>query len=633
MTVTNFDDHKVEVQIKKDIYPAFCSGFSNDLEIGPGSIDKIVANNSQQNSSSQSCTFDAQLIPGLVYPNQVELRSDISFQFTNVKIEQDTMMIMQSCGVSGTYDTDDIEKYTLDGVEVSMDPSKHNASLPKGMSPNPFQVEWAPCTNFLNAYLCASTSVILSSNGVPITSNYSAKMYDVLARTLPTDYVEEHWDGSLIPTKSVIKNQKYLAFKKSCCMFAPDYINANTAQGFTSRYVYQSPYPTYMDIEKDPNAATNSTNRGRIDRNLKPVFTFKKALASKNYILTAVAPPSTVYQLTPTAENTTDLYAVSVDGYTFPTNILLPTGMTGDQAYIILGDLLFWYSNYISPKPIWTDASKTMAFTTNEPAGQSMTVTKSYIGMSAPLCSPAFTSHIPNNVFSNTNRFNVTTTKNINPYECMEYMGYLDISPKSIGMTITNTNTSVTLTQYSLEFIANSVKSTSKLFVKSYDNTSSVAQKKSVQVGGNEVVFSHPAQQIGNNMPEKTLFYIDQVDGARITRIDAHLNYKPLNFGMNNENDLYRLSKASSLINYTKEDFAGYAVPYEYVTTPVRGFGSGTIVSVNLADYGIGGMIAIAGLNGVDVTISYTVYATVPQGNIAVGETIESKSRTHRLSL
>ena len=454
MTDTNNTLKKglLDVRVPNDIYSSFVSNYRSDIIIGPSNINKMVLKDANSGSTSTTINFTATTQSNLLFSNLIKMESDITFTFSNVRVKADNALyfssLRQSGGLwSGKYENllyapsraaalefqatttnetaDEVHKrHKITSANV-YDSGFSGVYSHTGLSPNPFQVEWAPCCNFLNSYFGAITTLSLANNGNPVQMSTTPKLHDVLCRSLDEEDIMTNWNGALIPTKSVVRGQRFHMFEKRFPLYdilgnIAGQTDPDDGLPKSATVTFPTHFPTYLDIENDCNAATNSFNRGQMDRNLEVVWTFTKAIESKNYTLQKIAGNLTKFQLKEEAA-TTSLNVLIINGYAVPSHIY-STDFTNEQIYAIMGDACFYYPDMASMTPLakakidkgtggydgeWNEPSH--IFYCHEPLNQSLTITKTYKKMTMPVFNPILSSSKSTACWSNTTYFNLSS--------------------------------------------------------------------------------------------------------------------------------------------------------------------------------------------------------------------------------
>lgn len=627
----------IDVRVPKNIYTSFIdqTKFRSDMIIGPSSIDTIELESTAMGSSQSNTTsFKSVLQDRMLYSNSIILQSDIEMKFTNVQISQDHSLV-----ATAYIEDDESTKFfvktgatgeAVTGIEMEAYGAKKSKSN-SGYICNPFQAPiMAPSCDMLNVYLGATTSVDLSTNGCASIQQTDAKFHDMKCRMYDIDYVENNFNGLLMPDKRLGKNQKVLAFAKRIPKVSKTGGIYGQKKSATETHgnvlVMSQDIATVQDLENDEFCTSNRRNRGRIDDEVHVTYHFEKAKPSPNYTVTFNANvEADAWTLTATAD-TQELYQFKFpNGLVLPSNLKVPT-RDGDGAYWygVFGDLLFYYYNQLKPNPAFAVGDKEYTFTMNEPLDQSITITKKYAALRTPLYSPLLTQLHSSATFSNTTNFACNLTKTGDILSTITYVGDHKLEPYStnvslgsVGFSIKNFNTKLYLQQFGLDLMGSSIKPITKLFYNSFNNPATASTTVNVAdlKKNDTLVLKMPLQSIGDDVSSSTIFYIDGegCEGCEITGIVAKINGSSLGLTSRKADDLYRLTKENGLISYSARDVRGYPILYENAGHDVSTIGRGSIVVCNQSDMGFNKqLLNVGGITGSQITVAYEVTVRVP---------------------
>ena len=550
---TVLTNNGVNVQIPRNLYSSLISpeNFSSDMSIGPSTINKIIvsADNSSQIHKQSTINYTAILTPQLLYSNKVEIEGNIHLTFSNVKVKQSYEMVASSMVLpinDGRYDTQANAVYfckdlthmrqcmnfatineitgsnatPIDLIKRDNSNSTKKSGGYSSLSPNPFQApEMALSSSFLNCMYSSSLSLSTNGNAVSL-SDTTPRFHDLQCRMLDKNYTESVYDGALVPDKNIIRKQMFYGLDRMATPLTSGTINDTEQYSVVSAIVDRSPrgkdpailanhelvgrsyqfghskLPTYYDADSDVNNANSKLYRGRVEKNC--TYTFKKAKPSLNYKVEldrlAGQLQSAVW-IKPTVL-TTELRTVYINGYAFPTHFEASDDISDELLYDLLGDLMFFRFNNLSPIVARTnhngndDETHGIMFVyMNEPADQSLIIEKVYNNLCHPLFNPLLCMHENESTYSNTSLFKCTLSRtSASMVDCLSYIGNINLSEKSTASNIVNvdfkvSNLTLNFNQYSMNAMESSIKPISTLF---YSNWS-IARESAVSITSDEI--------------------------------------------------------------------------------------------------------------------------------------------------
>ena len=452
---TVLQNNNVNVQIPRHLYSSLISpeNFSSDMCIGPSTINKIIvsSDNSSQLTKTATITYSSILTPQLLYSNKIEISGNVNLKFTNVKVKTNVETVASAIRI-GVYDPPN-QVYIFDNEEDALSVvdkenvadltaknGKHVDLIKKGrsaavssqttgLSSNPFQApEMCLAPSFWNCMY--SSSLSLSTNGNALSlSDTTPRYHDLVCRMLPAEETESVYDCALYPDKNIIRNERLLAMSKTMGPITasilsadkksisrgrvfgtidknPDGVEITDPKQYKLRgnaFVFDERIPTYNDVNLDKNNSNSKMFRGQYEKNCE--YTFEKAYESYNYNIeiekdTIDGKTIQYYKITKTNAKTTKLNAIYVNGFCFPTHFELgnkPGDITPREAYLALGDLLFFKHDNVSPLCIKSEAAIAKETTDfcyiyrNEPVNQSLIVNKVIRNYTHTLFNPLLT--------------------------------------------------------------------------------------------------------------------------------------------------------------------------------------------------------------------------------------------------
>ena len=710
MSTTVLKNNNVNIQIPRHLYSSLVAteNFTSDMCIGPSTINKIIvsADNSGQISKAATITYSSILTPGLLYSNKVEISGDINLTFSNVKVKSNVEVVASSiryAGINHEMPTmvfmfkdeatalQALTKSTLSEIDAlggkKIDILKDGigtglASKTTGLSPNPFQApELCLASSFWNCMY--SSSLTLATNGNAVSIGDTTKRYqDLICRTLPEDETRLVYDCALLPDKNIIRGEKLLAMHKTMAPLGDCHLNAgNTAIEYgkvfavidrspngapetdTSKhvacgiaYTYPERLPMYNDINNDVNNANSKMYRGQYERNCE--YTFKKLRVSPNFKIEKSESSGIVnpwFKITKLAD-TTELDTIYINGFCFPTHWKFGDGISPHDAYLALGDLLFFKYDNISPmciKSIDTaGATKDYCYIyRNEPVDQALIVTKTIKNFTHTLFNPLLTMSDTNQCcYSNTSLFKCTLSRtSASIVDCLSYIGGVRLSDRDHGDNIVNVDYSVSnlnliFDQYSMSAMESSVKPKSTLF---YNNWSNVREQSvSVNVKADDIKRGYVTKRInltnipiGSDMPKSICFLIDggshsaPLYGCRITTLSSKLSSGVSSDSTRDRNthQLYIDTKNSLLSNYTLQDLnSNYQVPFEYHTRNIHGVGS--LICISLDNMGLSSQLLVSGVSSKTFTIGYDLDISIPVYDRSAGDNFIVRALCYHIS-
>lgn len=656
----------IDVKMRNDIYTAFPRKFKQEMVLSPSTINPIVLDNQNVTNTSQT-TFSTKILEDMLYSNLVTLTSDIELSFDNVKVKSDYDLFPEGA-YPPTWLTDENSEYyiipygkteadadsTFTRIYKSSDDSGDDSN-PAGFSANPFNVpEFSLASNFLNSYQAQRSQVNLTTNSIGVGDTTEWRDNDVMVRQLKYGDTQAEWNGILIPQGPIHRGMKLLAHKKMCPYTALSTAALNTQCYVSTRYekvkdprtnvetelyhgacdIMEAPFPTYKDIESDPHITNTSSKRGQIFKNLDCTYTFTKTKPSLNFKL--VVPPGRnpdnnnhavdTYKIVPDGTTlTTTLYSVFYQDQWQPTNIALPTGMTGDEAFRILGDLLDWRYDNLNPcgfyRPEITDEPKKNPryyWIRNEPDGQALNIKIQIKDLVSPLFTPLFAMMKSTNVFSNTSVLKVDLSTSQQLLTLIDYMGHLNLVQQKVNdddviFNIRHSNSRLCFTQYSVTSMTSALNKQTTIFYRRFDRTCTINGDKVLHKNTpNTIVFNRNAISIGNEIPHGFKFYVQNYHGAKIKKITAIVNNSSGDvLGQRSVDELYNMSRDNGLIGYRKQDFMGYTPTYPFHNSKYSTC-VGSVISLLWSDFGFQSQLFVSGVTGVNLSISFTIEAELP---------------------